>query len=363
MVRKETTGTGQNRVRLPYNRLAPTPEKGNEEEGESTEEVKAKREAREARFQRKTIGYGKQTGPPREPLRGSGDLRVMLNEEYATWAASRNAFQDIPEGSGHPQDSQSGPEGAAEKKNYGPAFYASWAESRKAYQKAHSRRPAPDSPVPLPRQSPFLPPKRPPRDDRAVPKTLPESLPEWLSNVHLTAGGEQWYRPDLFRSDDPTRDDGKTPEKTSLEASTKMEKKTENARDGEGQPWANAIAFDRLPAGAPKEMHERHKGTHGDDVQSQTNTGSCIKTQPKGPKKMLDGISQNDPQNIWWSTNPVLLAPEKARVPDASTLEHGDNGVNRRLVLVPVLMPISPLSPSRASSRTTTLTTLVAPMR
>jgi hypothetical protein len=52
-----------------------------------------------------------------------------------------------------------------------------------------------------------------------------------------------------------------------------------------------------------------------------------IKTPPKGPKKMLDGISRNGPQNVWWSINPVLLAPAKAKVPDASTLECSDNGI------------------------------------
>jgi hypothetical protein len=234
MVRKVTTGTCQNRVRLPYNRLAPTTKDRNNNEGESTEEIKAKREAREARFQRKTLGHGKQTKPPREPLRGSGDLRAMSDEEYATWAASRESFQDIPEGSGHPRDSQSGPQGAAEKKNYGSAFYAAWAQSRKAYQKEHRRRSASDSPVPLPHPSSPLPPERQARDDRALPRNSPELLPEWLSNVLLTAGGEQQYRRDLFRSGDPAQDDGKTLEKMSLEAPTKMAKNPGNARDGEG---------------------------------------------------------------------------------------------------------------------------------
>jgi hypothetical protein len=217
--------------------------------------------------------------------------------------------------------------GAAEKQNYGPAFYAAWAQSRKAYQKAHRRRSTPDSPEPLRRPSSPMPPKRQQRDERAVPKTPPESLPEWLSNVHLTAGGEQWYRPDLFRSEDPTQDDGNSLEKTSPEVPTNVAKKPENARDGEGQPQPKTMTFDRIPARGLKDMHEGRKGAHGDEVQSQTHTGSFIKTPPKGPKKMLDGISRNDPQNIWWSMNPVLLAPAKAKVPDASTLECGDNGI------------------------------------
>jgi hypothetical protein len=157
----------------------------------------------------------------------------------------------------------------------------------------------------------------------------PELLPEWLSNVHPTAGGEQCYSPNLFRSGDPAQDDGKTMEKMSLEAPTKMAKNPRNARDGEGQSQANTMAFDRIPPTTLEGTYEGRRGRHSDEVQSQTDsdTVTFLKTAPKAPRKMLEAKALREEMTYgkrtareWFhDTNSVLAAPGRHDLSNSST--------------------------------------------
>jgi hypothetical protein len=186
-----TRGTGADRARFAHTKLAPKAEEGaNNIIAKSTEEVMERQEARGARFARRSMGlHGMQTESPKEALGGLTDLRLLSED------------QDVSEA----RDMQPGPHSDVQE-NFVPAFYASWARSREAYQATNIPRSAPLAPVLSPRTSSPSRRKQKPRE-------------EW------------WYGEDLFGDEDRAWDGAETLKKRSLKGPGKRGKKAYDMHD------------------------------------------------------------------------------------------------------------------------------------